>query len=281
MKYAKTIRALLLLPLLCAAWTVARAQEPAADSAATAEACGRQESEAPAAQDPDRVWEQANTAYINNDFRQAADLYGQLLARGLSSAKLYYNLGNACFKLDRTGEAILYYRRALRLAPASKDVRHNLGVAEARTRDNIERIPDFFLTEWLRGVRHTMSGQAWTILSLAALAGALAMALFYLLSARLARRKAGFYGTLGCALLFLAATSFAASERREPLDESQAVVTASSAAVKSSPGSGSTDLFVLHEGTVVEIGERLEGWCEITIADGKKGWIESSRITVI
>lgn len=279
MKDAKMIKGLLALLLLFAAGLSAPAQEPAADSIAV-ETPSRAES-APVAQDPDRVWEQANTAYINNDFREAADLYEGLLAQGLSSAKLYYNLGNACFKLDRTGEAILYYRRALRLAPASKDVRYNLSVAEARTRDNIERIPDFFLTEWLRAVRHTMSGGAWTLLSLGALAGALAMALFYLLSARLARRKAGFYGTLCCAVLFVVTTSFAASDRREPLEESEAVVTASSAAVKSSPAKGATDLFVLHEGTVVEIDNRLEGWCEITIADGKKGWIEASKITVV
>lgn len=279
MKDAKTIKGLLALLLLFAAGLSAPAQEPVPDSIAE-EIPFRAES-APVAQDPDRVWEQANTAYINNDFREAADLYEGLLAQGLSSAKLYYNLGNACFKLDRTGEAILYYRRALRLAPASKDVRYNLSVAEARTRDNIERIPDFFLTEWLRAVRHTMSGGAWTLLSLGALAGALAMALFYLLSARLARRKAGFYGTLCCAVLFVVTTSFAASDRREPLEESEAVVTASSAAVKSSPAKGATDLFVLHEGTVVEIDNRLEGWCEITIADGKKGWIEASKITVV
>ena len=51
-----------------------------------------------------------------------------------------------------------------------------------------------------------------------------------------------------------------------------------SAVVKSSPDKSSTDLFVLHEGTLVEISGELENWCEITIADGKKGWIEQRAI---
>ena len=61
---------------------------------------------------------------------------------------------------------------------------------------------------------------------------------------------------------------FAAGARREMLADSQAVVMAASTAVKSSPAKSAPDLFVLHEGTLVKISDRLEGWCEITIADG-------------
>lgn len=50
---------------------------------------------------------------------------------------------------------------------------------------------------------------------------------------------------------------------------------------KSSPNQNSTDLFILHEGTKVEISDRLNGWCEITIADGKKGWMECSTFETI
>ncbi|MDE6711994.1 MAG: tetratricopeptide repeat protein, partial [Alistipes sp.] len=81
-------------------------------------------------------WDRANTAYINGDFRTAAAIYEQSLAQGFVSAKLYYNLANACFKENRLGKAILYYHRALRLAPGSDDIRYNLSVAEARTKDN-------------------------------------------------------------------------------------------------------------------------------------------------
>ncbi|MDE5621918.1 MAG: tetratricopeptide repeat protein [Alistipes sp.] len=232
----------------------------------------------PAELTPGQLWDAAGTAYINGNFVGAVEAYEQLLDRGLSSAKLYYNLGNAYFKSDRTGKAVLAYRRALRLAPGNEDVRYNLSVAEARTKDDIEQVPEFFLSEWLRGVRQSMSCTAWSILSLAALAAALALVLLYLLAQRLVWRKAGFYGMLVAVTLFVAATSFAAGGRREMLDRSQAVVMVSSTAVKSSPDKSATDLFVLHEGTVLRITEELDGWCEITIADGKKGWLESRKI---
>ena len=69
--------------------------------------------------------------------------------------------------------------------------------------------------------------------------------------------------------------------RREMLDDTSAVVMTASTAVKSSPDKSSTDLFVLHEGTVVTITNRLDDWCEVVIADGKKGWLECRKIETI
>lgn len=275
-------RIIMVLCLLGLNGGISQAQEAQAE-----ELSGGQAQESAAAEDdaaeaaPQQLWDAANTAYINGDFRAAAEGYERLLAQGLVSAKLYYNLANACFKENMLGKAVLYYRRALRLAPGSDDIRYNLSVAEARTKDNIERIPEFFFVDWMRSVRQTMGCTAWTVLSLVLLAAALALFLLYLLAPRLPLRKAGFYGTLVAGLLFVCATWFAAAGRRELLDDSQAVVMAASVAVKSSPDKSATDLFVLHEGTAVRIADRLGDWCEVVIDDGKKGWLESRKIEVI
>ena len=260
----------------------ARAQEaPDSTALATSGSAAGAVSAAPEATDasatpadptPDQLWDLANTAYVNGDYHTASEYYEAIGALGLSSVKLYYNLGNAYFKEGRLGKSILNYRRALRLSPGSDDIRYNLGVAEARTKDNIEAIPEFFLTTWVRGVRHTMSCTAWSLFSLAALVCALSLFLTYLLARRLSLRKTGFYGTLIAFVLFILTTWFALGVRREMLDDSQAVVMSLSTAVKSSPDKSATDLFVLHEGTLVEITNRLDDWCEITIADGKKGY---------
>lgn len=230
---------------------------------------------------PAQLWDKANTNYINGDFHAAVAAYEQLLASGLSSMKLYYNLANAYFKEGQLGKSILYYHRALRLAPGNDDIRYNLGVAEARTKDTIEQIPEFFFITWLRDVRHTMSCTAWSIFSLVALVCMLSLILLYLLAQRLSLRKAGFYGTLIAGVLFAASTWFALGERREMLDRTHAVVMPASVSVKSSPDKSATDLFVLHEGTLLVVTGRLDGWCEVTIADGKKGWIECKKIETI
>lgn len=85
-----TLFLILLSGILCA-----RAQE-SADSLAQPAVLTAPEQLAEAS--PDQLWDRANTAYINGDYHVAAEFYDQILARGLSSMKLYYNLANAYFK---------------------------------------------------------------------------------------------------------------------------------------------------------------------------------------
>lgn len=273
MKRYMTIAAALLL--LAAAPIAAQESEPVADTTAVAA------EPAPASiadDDPDRLWDAANAAYGEGDYDRAAELYEAILDKDLHSAALYYNLANALFKHGELGRAILYYNRALRLAPSDEDIRHNLEYAERMTKDNIEAVPEFFLNSWLRALRGSMGCTAWTLLSLAMFAAMCALGLVYLLSQRLSARKAGFYGMLAALTLFVATTLFALSGRRAALDRDEAIVMGSAVSVKSSPDRSATDLFVLHEGTRVTVGATLDGWAEIRIADGNKGWIEIGRI---
>lgn len=229
----------------------------------------------------EKSWDAANKAYQEADYNRAETLYRAILEQGLHSAKLYYNLANTLFKQEQLGEAILYYNKALRLSPADEDVRHNLEYAENSTKDSIEQIPEFFLFAWIRAVRNLMSCDGWTIFSLVILVIGLAAALFYLLAQRISTRKAGFYVMVLAALLFLVATLFANYERKAIVNHNEAIVMSSAVSVKSSPDRAATELFVLHEGTKLSIGERMDGWVEVRIADGRKGWIESSRIAEI
>ena len=102
-------------------------------------------------------WEAGNRAYIDGNYEKAIEEYSVIIDGGEYSMKLYYNLANAYFKLGKMGKAILYYNKALRIAPSQDDIRHNLALAEAQTKDRITVIPEFFLNRWLRTVRNAMS----------------------------------------------------------------------------------------------------------------------------
>ena len=245
--------------------TVAADEQPAADDAAYCRA----------------AWDEGNRAYIDGDYEKAAACYVSIAERGRYSMKLYYNLANAYFKRGETARAVLYYNRALKLDPSNDDVRYNLAIAEARTKDRIEAVPEFFLNRWLRTVRNSMSCTAWSLLSLASLAAIAIFVLLFLLAGRIAVRKTGFYGAIIALAAFAATTSFALAERSDMLRREEAVVMSSAISVKSSPDRSATDLFVLHEGTKVRIASEIDGWYEIVIADGKKGWTESRNIEQI
>ena len=73
-------------------------------------------------------FDQANRLYEQGKYTDAIVAYRGLLGKQ-SSAALYFNLGNAFFKSGNTGEAIINYRLAQRLAPRDPDILANLRFA--------------------------------------------------------------------------------------------------------------------------------------------------------
>ena len=224
------------------------------------------------------LWERGNQSYIDGDYAAAVTAYQAIENRGYSSARLYYNMGNAYYKQGQIGRAILYYNRALVISPSMDDARHNLEIAEAQTKDNIAVVPEFFLNRYMRTLRSAISCSAWSVMSVAFFGVMLLFLLIFLLGSRIKVRKVGFYGAVVSLLLFVVVTIFGVSARNSIIDRPAAIVMSSAISVKSSPDRAATDLFVLHEGTKVEVSSEVDGWSEITIADGKKGWTESAHL---
>ncbi len=231
--------------------------------------------------DPGQLWDKANTAYYNNDFAEAIALYDSIEQSGMVSAKLYYNMGNAWFKVGRIGKSILYYNKAQKLAPGDRDIEHNLEIANTYTRNRIEPLPEFFVKRWMESLSSIMSGNAWAWMSVGLFALALGGTLLYLLPLRRRVRKAGFWGAIAGFVLFLFAFGFASSDYNERVESTQAIVTGTSASVKSSPDNAGKDLFLLYEGAKAEVLDSLNGWRKIELADGNQGWIKTSAIEMI
>jgi tetratricopeptide (TPR) repeat protein len=233
------------------------------------------------ARDFGALWDEANTAYYTGDFAAAAALYDSIEASGMVSARLYYNKGNALFKMGKVGESILYYNKAGRLAPGDSDIRHKLAIAGTYTRNRIEPLPEIFMRRWMRGVRSIMSGDGWAWFSVGLFALVLGGVLLYLLPLGRRTRRAGFWGGLTALLLFVFAFSFASRAWSEARHPTSGVVVSGSAAVKSSPDNSGKDLFLLYEGDRVEVRDALGDWSEITVANGNRGWIRTRAIAMI
>ena len=68
----------------------------------------------------------ANKLYAEGKFAPAAAAYEKILQSSAGSPALWFNYGNAEFKLGQPGRAIAAYRRAELLAPRDDEVRANL-----------------------------------------------------------------------------------------------------------------------------------------------------------
>ena len=63
--------------------------------------------------------------------------------------------------------------------------------------------------------------------------------------------------------------------------KNQAIVFSQTVTIKSSPDNSGNNLFILHEGTKVNIKSRLGEWVEIITSDGNSGWLPANAIEVI
>ena len=99
----------------------------------------------------------ADSAYVNNDFAKAAELYESILNNEGESADIYYNLGNSYYKMDNIAKAILNYERALLLNPADNDIQFNLELAQSKTIDKVVPMSEFFFVTWTKSLTNIMS----------------------------------------------------------------------------------------------------------------------------
>ena len=104
---------------------------------------------------------EADEAYQKEKFSEAASLYEEILQTQGESADIYYNLGNAYFKLKNTAKAVLNYERALLLNPGDADIRFNLGMARSKTVDKITPTAEVFIVTWHKSLVNMMSEQSW------------------------------------------------------------------------------------------------------------------------
>lgn len=223
----------------------------------------------------------ADSAYARQQYQQAIKDYEELLHDGVS-AELYYNLGNAYYRTDNITRAVLNYERALLLSPGDGDIRFNLQMARSKTIDKITPESEMFFVTWYHALVNIMSVDGWARTALVSFALAIVLALAYLFSARIWVRKVGFFGGLAFIVMFILANLFAYQQRQELVNRTGAIIISSAVPVKSTPSKSGTDLFILHEGTKVEITDgTMRGWKEIRVADGKEGWIETSKIEII
>ena len=224
---------------------------------------------------------EADSAYVRGQYQQAIAQYEELLKQG-ACADLYYNLGNAYYRTENIPEAVLNYERALLLSPGDRDIRFNLQIARSKTFDKIVPESEMFFVTWYRSLVSLMSVDGWANTALVALALTIILLLVYLFSEKLWLRKAGFFGGVALLVLFVVANIFAWQQKEELLHRKGAIIFAPAVTVKSTPAANGTDLFILHEGTKVDITDgSMKDWKEIRIADGKEGWIESKHIRVI
>ena len=223
----------------------------------------------------------ADDEYAKGNYQQAIKDYQEILKAGVSS-EIYYNLGNAYYRTDNITQALLAYERALQLSPGDNDIRFNLQYARSKTIDKITPETEMFFVTWYNSLVNFTSVDRWAKTAIVSIVMALLLILVFLFAPQMWARKSGFYGSAVFLLLFVFANLFAFQQKHELETKQGAIVIAPTVNVKKTPAASGTDVFVIHEGTRVDITDRgMKQWRGIKLADGREGWLKTSQIEEI
>lgn len=227
------------------------------------------------------IFNTGTEAYNEGDYNKAIESYLKILENGEHSAELYYNLGNAYYKLNQIAPSIYYYEKALLLKPNDPEIRNNLGYAQNMTLDAIEMMPETGLSKIYTNIVGMLSFDQWGYAAVAfMMLFVLLYITFYYLNYATQKRIAFILGMFAL-LLAISATALAYMSYSDFQADRPAIVFTDEVIIKSEPNDRSQEVFRLHEGTKLNVLEEFNDWKKIRIADGQIGWLTSENIKLL
>jgi tetratricopeptide (TPR) repeat protein len=215
----------------------------------------------------------ANKLYAEGKFTAAAGAYEKILQSGAVSSALWFNYGNAEFKLGQLGRAIAAYRRAELLAPRDDEVRANLDFVRKQVTGPTLREARW--EDWLGA----LSLNEWTTLA----AGAFWLT-FILLATRQIRpawrlRLRGL--TSGVVVLTILSCAGLSAATAIHFTKPTAVVIESQATARSGPFAEAQDAFQAHDGAELAVLDQRNDWLQVADDSGRIGWLPAKQVEIL
>jgi len=214
-------------------------------------------------------FDKANQEYAQGHFKEAISGYEALVRTGQWSANLFYDLGNAYFRVGDFGHAVLNYKRALALERHHPEATANLQIArdEAHALELQQSWPERYL--------QFASVNQYCIA--AAIAFWLAVfALVMLIFAR--RRSAMLIATLIFCLLVGAGAIYAVYILERGTDGSAlAIVTGKDVQARLATADTANSVLALPPGSEIKILSTRGDWIYAALPNTLRGWIPAKN----
>lgn len=219
----------------------------------------------------DSMFVQGNWYFEDEKFVQAARTYERLLGN-VEHADLYFNLGNAYYRMGEVGYAVWAYEKGLQFEPRNDDILHNLELVNTRVKDRITMPDGFALLEWYRAFKNSQTVNDLLIWGSTLL---LLVGMVYTLGQF---RFLGKITTSRLQTLFVVLTiiihGICLDKYWDVSGTEEGVIVSTKVNVYSVPAvRDEMIVFKVHEGLKAEITQSQDNWVEIILLDGKKGWI--------
>ncbi len=227
------------------------------------------------------LFNQGNEKYKKGQYQDAIKFYESILLKNIKNGYVYFNLGNAYFKANHPGKAILNYERAKIYYPSDKDIKFNLKFANSKKIDRIQEIEYNPFTKIILFIYNIFSVNTLfflTYLTLLILIASLIFKWFYKnTSGQIINQKIFNY----LRIIFILFLFILIIKVHQIKSTEKAIILSSQIKVKSGPSEDYTDIFTLHEGTKVKIRKENDTWTLIILPNGFSGWIKKDNLEKI
>jgi tetratricopeptide (TPR) repeat protein len=223
------------------------------------------------------LFKRGNQSYDEGKFDKAIEEYEKILNLKIINYQVFYNLGNAYFRQNQLGRAILNYRRALALEPRDEDAKANLAFVKLFTLDKFEEEKINPFSNLLGWFLNLLSTNEFALLTSLFYALCVALGILMLFRGTKKYLLVGFAPLL--VLLLISGASFWAKIHFDSVD--YGVVIDPQVEVRSGPGKDYVLQFTGHEGLEFRMDEAAEGWYRISLPNGIKGWIPKVAVEII
>jgi len=222
-----------------------------------------------------------NQYYQSGNFEKAAEIYQKVAEAGYESPALYFNLGNAYYRLGKSGYSILYYEKAAKLAPSDEDISHNLAIVNNKIVDKLDILPTFFLFKWWESILVTFTISGWAYIAYFFYIIVLISIGIYFFAKSQLTQKYAVYSTAGFLILLIITSGLLTVRMNRELNVKNGIIIEQAVNVKSSPDDKSSDAFIIHEGIKVRMEDKVNDWVRIRLRDGKVGWLQEKDLGII
>ena len=220
----------------------------------------------------------ANLVLADGKYDEAIKRYGKIEEMGIVNPDVYYNMGNAYYKAGKTGLAILYYEKSLKLSEKGDDVRYNIAVAKERLGLPAEEVDFRSPFDKLSGFT-TFKGSADLTISLYMLTF-MVMILTVLISGKKLRKTFRGAGLVFVALTMISATVTVFKMYRQE-NFGYGIIMPEEAGLYEAPLGQADPADAVRSGVKVRLVEDGKDWFKVSIPDGRVGWVKRETVGII
>ena len=227
------------------------------------------------AQEPfQSFFSKGNQFYNEGNYQKAITSYEKILEQNIYSVEVYFNLGNAHYKLNNIAESIYYFEKAKQLAPKNKEVLNNLEFAKNMQLYYIETLPKTQINIYKDTLLATLNINEWAYLTIVlGWITCICFFIFYIRKETLTKRS-----FFVAAIIFLILFFISINLQIIRPTNHFAILMESETSIRDEPNLHSDIKVNLNEGIKVKILDSLQGWYKISLTNGTQGWVEKEKI---